>query len=98
MNEYREGDPSRLIRDCLSHSDIVCGPRDKAELLAAKGEGLIDLIVWVDRDVPEDPTVTYSIDDADIVVRNRGTLLQYEERLARLMKALRIPLHQGEVP
>ena len=88
MNQYREGDPSRLIRDCLEHSDIVCGVRDGKELTASKEKGLLDLIIWVNRDVPNDPTVTYTRDDCDIVVDNTSTLEAYYQKLARLMKSL----------
>lgn len=88
MNEYRKDDPARLIQDCLDHSDIVCGVRDRAELLAAKEAGLLDLIIWIDRDVPVDPTVTYTVDDCDMVIRNFGTLEVYYQRLERLARSL----------
>lgn len=90
MNEYRKDDPARLIRDVLKHSDLVCGVRDRAELLAARDTGLLDLIVWIDRDVPVDPTVTYSIDDCDIVIRNHGTVPELHRRLEKLAAVLQI--------
>lgn len=93
LNQFRVGDPSRLIRNCLSHSDIVCGVRDRKELFAARDEGLLDLLIWIDRDVPVDSTVTYTIDDCDIVIRNRDTLGVYHNRLARLAKLIGLPVH-----
>lgn len=89
-DEYRKDDPARLIRDVLQHSDLVCGVRDRCELLAAREEQLLDLVVWIDRDVPVDPTVTYSIDDCDIVVRNHGTIHEFHQRLYRLARSLRL--------
>lgn len=93
MNEYRKDDPARLIRDCLSHSDIVCGVRDRMELITAKREGLLDLLIWVDRDVPEDKTVTYTIDDCDIIIRNRTDVGVYYQRLERLAKSIGLKVH-----
>lgn len=94
LNEYRKDDPSRLIRDCLSHSDIVCGVRDRIELLAAKKEKLIDLIVWIDRPVPVDPTVTFTVEDADTIIRNYTSFEDFYSRLRRFAAALNI-LKQG---
>jgi len=88
MNEYRKDDPARLIRDCLTHSEIICGIRDRAELLAAREEGLLDLIIWVDRDVPVDPTVTYTVDDCDIIIRNHRSVMAYYSKLWQLARSL----------
>jgi hypothetical protein len=95
LNEYREGDPSRLVRDCLEHSDIVCGIRDRMEMIAAKKEGLLDLIVWIDRPVPVDPTVTFTIEDADVIIRNYSGFDDFYARLRRFSNVLRI-LKEGE--
>jgi hypothetical protein len=94
LNEYRKDDPARLIRDCLEHSDIICGVRDYAELIAAKAQGLLDLIIWVDRDVPVDPTVTYSIDDCDVIIRNHGDVQVYYQRLERLARLLDLEVYK----
>ena len=95
LNEYREADPAKLIKDCLVHSDIVCGVRDGKELHAAKQEGLLDLIVWVDRPVPIDPTVTFTIDDADVIIRNYGSFGTFYSRLKRFARTLGV-LKEGE--
>lgn len=95
LNEYREGDPSRLVRDCMEHSDIVCGVRDCMEMQACKKEGLFDLVVWIDRPVPIDPTVTFTIEDADVIVRNYSGFEDFYERLKRFSKILGI-LKEGE--
>lgn len=91
LNEFREGDPARLIRLVLKTSDFVCGLRDREELIAARKEGLLDLIVWIERPtVPIDPTVTFTKDDCDIVIMNDGTKGDYYRRLRRLATALKI--------
>lgn len=95
LNDYREGDPSRLIRDCLEHSDIVCGVRDSIELSVARKECLLDLVVWIDRPVPFDPTVTFTIEDADVIIRNYTGFSDFYTRLKRFAKVLGV-LREGE--
>ncbi len=87
-NRYRAQDPARIIRESLAHSGVICGVRDRLELLTAMDEGLIDLVVWVERDVPPDPTLKIHLADADIVVRNDASQDVYERRLARLFTSL----------
>jgi hypothetical protein len=89
LNEFRKDDPARLIRLVLETSDFVCGVRDSQELLAARDQGLLDLIVWVDNPrVPDDPTVTFTRADADIIIRNDDTIPVYLERWRRLAACL----------
>jgi hypothetical protein len=91
LNELRERDgPTALVRLCLGHSDIVCGLRNRAELVGGRAEGLLDLIVWVDRQVPDDPTVEFDIYDADVVVLNHTSLDDFYRRLRHLANALQI--------
>lgn len=87
-NEYRKEDPAKLAKYCLSRGDMVVGLRDKIELYACKEEDLFDLIIWVDRDVPEDKTVTFSREDCDIMISNRGSFEELYGKLARLAKSL----------
>ena len=93
LNEYRKDDPARLIRDCLKHSDIVCGIRDHNELFAARREGLLELIVWIERTVPYDPTLTYTQSNCDIIVNNNDSLITYHDRLWHLALAMGLDLH-----
>lgn len=93
LNEYRAANPSQLIRDCLEHSDVICGVRDGNELRAAVREDVIDLTIWVERPgTPVDPTVTYTIDDCDMVLHNNGDLNDLYKKLTHLAQALRLPL------
>ena len=87
-NEYRKNDPARIVRESLQHSDIICGVRDKCELQAALAEGLIDLAIWILRDVPADTTLTYSASECDIIIDNYGTIEQFHHKLTRLANAL----------
>ena len=90
FNRLREKYTTLLIRLCLEESDLVCGVRSGIELAAGRNEGLIDLVVWIDRDVPVDPTVEFSVADADIVVRNDRTIDDFYLKLKHFAKALNI--------
>jgi hypothetical protein len=90
LNEYRQDDITKLVRACLTHSDIICGVRDRDELLKCRAEGLLDLIIWVDRQVPDDPTLTIKKEDCDIVIENNSTFASYYIKLARLCKLMRL--------
>lgn len=95
-NELRENGPTTLIRRALANGEITGGIRDKPEVLGAKSEGLIDLIIWVEnRRVPEDPTVKFGPEDCDIVIQNNGTLEQYYEKLERLAKFAGLPMRRN---
>jgi hypothetical protein len=85
-NAYRRDDPAKLAKKCLEQGDMVVGLRDIIELNACKAAGLFDLIIWIDRDVPHDPTVTFTKEDCDIVVCNNTDLPTFYARLARLCR------------
>lgn len=69
-NELRAEDPLVLVRRALERSELLVGCRDGDELVRARAEGLIDFVVWIERDVPPDPTLTYDHRLADVVVAN----------------------------
>ena len=60
------------------------GIRDRGEMEAVLREGLVSHAIWIDRDVPADPTLTYGKDLCDIVVENHGTI----EELYAILKAV----------
>lgn len=81
---FVKDDLARLGRHIFAHNDIYCGCRDKDEFLAMKKAGMIDLTVWIDassRKPPESAkSMKLSMEDADIVIDNNGTLKELEER------------------
>lgn len=83
-NELRRHDPLFLVRECLADGEIVVGMRNRDEVIGARAEGLIDLLAWIDRDVPVDPTMTYGPELCDVRIDNRGTLADLRGRLAAL--------------
>lgn len=98
-NRLREGDPGYLVRDSLAEADLVCGFRDPREIDYAREHDLIDLFVWIDRDVPKDPTMRlYGADKCDIRIDNYAGLEAFEARLTRLARFAGIPPCTGPVP
>lgn len=92
-NEYRKHDPARLIKESLSKGEIVVGVRDRRELFAARDEGLLDQVVWIERPgVPVDPTVTYTQADCDVTIYNTSDLAALYAKLQRWALFSRLPL------
>lgn len=85
----RRFDPAFLARAAVARGqDIVVGIRDGAEIRTTRSEGLVDLVLWIDRDVPPDPTLTYGVEEADVVIPNRWGLDAFHGRLRRLARSL----------
>ncbi len=82
-NQLRATDLTRLARWCLGACDLAIGLRGDTEFAAVMKEGVCDLSVWVERDVPKDPTVEFTRDDCDVVIDNYTSLDKFYERLRR---------------
>ena len=87
-DNLRSSDPAALARACLADCDLVEGVRSRVEIDAVIAERLVDLVIWVQREVPDDPTLEYGPDVADVVILNDGDLLALWRRLDRLMAAM----------
>lgn len=85
-NQLRATDLTRLARWCLGACDHAVGLRGKTEFEAVMAQGVCDLSVWVDRDVPDDPTTEFPRDFCDLVIENRGTLAEFHAKLLRFGK------------
>lgn len=94
--EIRSDDPACLVRKVLEGGHLVVGNRQTCEVRAAKATGLIDLAIWVDRDVPPDPTQEFGPEECDLVIPNRWDIPAFHDRIARLMRSLGVPVyHDG---
>lgn len=80
-NQLRADDLTRLAKWCLVACDLAIGLRGKEEFAAVMAEGVCDLSVWVERDVPADPTVEFCRSDCDVVIDNDTTLERFHKRL-----------------
>jgi len=64
-----------IYKMMIEDNEILNGIRRREELMAAKEAGLIDMIIWVNRDgTPVDSTLDYGPEDCDLVVDNSGDL------------------------
>jgi len=88
--EYNQPFGITLYEDMLKDSDILNGIRRAGELQALLERDMLDLIVWVSRAVPNDPSLEMDLDVADIVIPNYGTLDEFYGKLERLSKSLGI--------
>ena len=94
-NELRESDPAYLAREVLRQGDLCIGIRSKGEMATVVRERLVDVLLWVDRNVLNDPTLEYNVDDFPfIVVRNHGELADFCASLEWLAGALGILANQ----
>jgi hypothetical protein len=53
---------------------------------------VFDLAVWIDAGarVSVDPTVTFTVDHCDVVLRNHGSVADLYQKVDRLAAALRL--------
>jgi hypothetical protein len=85
--DYNLPDGLTLYTDMLRTSDVLNGIRRGHEIRALQDAGLIDLTIWIDRDVMRDPSCELAPTDCDIVIQNRWTVVTFHRRLARFAKA-----------
>ena len=81
--DYNRPDGLTLYRGMLETNDILNGIRRAGELQALLDAGMLDLTLWIARDVPRDPSCELVASDCDITVPNDGTLDALFTRLSR---------------
>ena len=86
-DELRRDDPAALARETLRHGELCVGVRARVEIEAVIRERLVDLVLWIDRDVPPDPTLEFGPEVATVILPNRGTLADLHGRLRALARA-----------
>lgn len=76
IDEYRKGDPARIIREMVDGGvEIIDGLRPIAEFEAAKNEGLLGLVIYIKRPGwRDDPTFEISESHADVLLVNDGSV------------------------
>lgn len=81
-DELRTGDPAYLAREVLRQGDLCVGIRSRGEMEAVVDGKMVDALLWIDRDVPPDPTLEYGVGDFPfVVIPNRQCLEMFERRL-----------------
>lgn len=81
---YNCPDKTRLYREMLDDNDILDGIRCREEFEACREARIFDVAVWIDRDVPEDPSLNITPEMCDARVNNHGELAEFEENLGLL--------------
>lgn len=90
-DEMRAHDPAALARVVLREGDILTGVRARCEMQAVRDEGLVDLVLWIDRPgIPEDPTQEFGPELCDAIVPNWWGIPEFHGRLERLLRAFGI--------
>jgi hypothetical protein len=87
-NQLRKTDLTTLARWCLGQCDFAVGLRGRDEVPAVVKGGVVDLTIWIERNVPTDPTVEFTSKECDFVVENYWSLEEFHTRLARIGRAL----------
>jgi len=92
ISEYCETDGARLGREIFSEYDIYGGLRNPREFAAMKEQKVFDWCVWVDRSqhLPTEPfaSMGLTVDHADYIVNNNGSLSDLAIQVDNLMKEL----------
>lgn len=89
---FREPDYGMLVRMCLGAGDVAVGIRGRLELDAVIRQGIIRLMLWIDRPgTPNDITVEYGPGDCDLVIPNTGTHRDLYRKLDKLLTVLQKP-------
>jgi len=89
-NQVRKDDPTAICRMAFANGDVSGGVRGLPEIVAIRDKRIADLIVWIDRDVPADPTLEFGPEYADLRVSNAGTVEEFRDRLRHLFGLLGI--------
>lgn len=89
ISELNKDDPTHLGRLIFEQYDIYCGLRNIREFAALKAQ-LQPFSIWVDssaRGIPPESSTSCTIkpEDADVILRNDGTLDQLREKVRAIM-------------
>ena len=93
IGEFNRDDPVALYRRCLANQDMLTGIRYGHEFRACKAAGLVDLWIWIERDVPPDPTMEYTKDDCDFTIENNGDIASLTRKLLAIARAWNVVKH-----
>jgi hypothetical protein len=88
LDDYNKDDLTRLYRLTLENQDILDGVRRRDEFKACLDAGMVDLAIWLKRDVPTDTTLRYGPELCDVIIENNGCVEDIHRRLKRFTRAL----------
>lgn len=73
IDEMNSVDPTTLYKKCLEYQDILTGIRKKREIKACRTDGVVDLVIWLERpgiSVSSDPTQEFGPEECDVTIFN----------------------------
>lgn len=83
IDEHRKDDPACIVKEMLAEGySIIAGLRPRAEFDAVKP--MFNHTIWVERDVPSDPTLELTKEDATITIGNNSTLGELGRKVSAL--------------
>lgn len=88
MREYNTPNRTRLYEEMFATNDFLNGIRHGDELTLCLERGLVDLAIWVAREVPPDPTMDYGPELCDFAIDNNGDLNALDKKLNRIADLL----------
>jgi hypothetical protein len=92
ITDYNKDDRARLAKEISSNQDCYVGMRCDKEIEECMRIGLFDLIIWIDASerVEAESNDSFKIDIgvADLIIKNNGTLEEFETKLHKIGKAL----------
>ena len=89
-----------LQEEALRKGNVVAGIRDFKEAAWACYREVYDHIIWIDADVPVDPTITFTAQDLAVMLEGKKTTLtvikndsspKFCETIAEFAKSIRAP-------
>lgn len=86
--DYNKVDEVRLYREMIISHDILDGIRRPNELIACLKQGIVDISLWIERELTVDSSNLITKDDCDIIIINNGSLEAFEEKLSRFCDLL----------
>lgn len=93
IRDFNFPDKTRMGRLLFDKHDIYCGIRDLEEFNALKAAGLVDLSIFIDAsdrlEKESTESMNVSIEDADIIITNNGTLDEFYKKLDRLFMIIK---------
>jgi len=93
IREYNDGDEIRLSRAIFKKHDMYVGIRAREEVKAAREEGLVDAMLWIDaseRLNKEDlSSINITNDMADVVIENNTTMEDFTIKIKRFCSMLK---------
>ena len=91
--QYNRDDPAKLGRELFKTHDLYVGLRSRREHQQLIKE-IPSLSIWISADkrikeLEDDSSCTVTEEDADFIITNNGSVLEFEQKLGKLVELLR---------